>query len=327
MFLRACFLLSVTLLTSISLSAQHFALSRLFYPNATLRADYMPEANMGNNQRYGLSRTSFNGIIPLRSEVDVSFSLRKKFDLRARHFLMLANVSQLKPTQNGIITPDNGYKTASVGVLMLQASLRDRLWIYGGGLGVTESNETFFTPQPFFWGGAARMRILGLHTQIAYGTAVIYNQKFRLIPVFGLNKRLGKQWRVSALLPFRVDVNRRFNEWFNIDMIGAFDGYSGGFQQVMNAEKMFRRSNYQHVKLSVAANAHLFTVFNVSLEAGLGTFRQLRTFNSAHENLITQKPNIAPFIGASVRYITSKSKMSSQFTKKLGLGGESGINW
>lgn len=306
--------------------AQHFALSRLFYPNATLRADFMTDANMGNNQRYGLSRTSFNALIPLRSEVDVSLSFRKKFDLRARHFLMLANASQINPTLNGTINPANGYKTISVGALMLQASLRDRLWIYGGGLGMTESNETFFTPQPFFWGGAARMRILGLHTQIAYGTVLIFNQKLRLIPVFGINKRLGKEWRVSALLPFRADVNYKVNQWFNIDMIGAFDGYSGGFQQVTSVEKSLRRSNYQHVKFSVAANAHLLGVFNVSLEAGLGTFRQLRTFNSARENLGTQTPNIAPFIGASVRYISSKAKLSSQFTKKLGLG-ESGVNW
>ncbi|WP_028667102.1 hypothetical protein [Runella zeae] len=306
--------------------AQHFALSRLFYPNVTLRADYMPSANMGNNQSYGLSRTSFNALIPLRSEVDVSFSLRKKFDLRARHFLMLANASQINPTINNTISPANGYKTASVGVLMLQASLRDRLWIYGGGLGITETNETFFTPQPFFWAGGARMRILGLHTQIAYGTALIFNQKVRLIPIFGFNKRINKQWRASGLLPFRVDVNHRINEWFNIDMIGSFDGYSAGFQHVTSLEKSLRRSNYQHVKFSVAANAHLFTVFNVSLEAGLGTFRQLRTFNSARENLGTERPNIAPFVGASVRYISSKSKLSSQFTRKLGLG-ENGINW
>jgi hypothetical protein len=270
--------------------AQHFALSRLFYPNATLRADYMTNANMGNNQRYGLSRTSFNALIPLRSEVDVAFSLRKKFDLRARHFLMLANASQINPTLNGT------------------------------------TNETFFTPQPFFWGGGARMRILGLHTQIAYGTVLIFNQKLRFVPIFGINKRLSKDWRVSALLPFRADVNYKVNQWFNIDMIGAFDGYSGGFQQITSVEKSLRRSNYQHVKLSLAANAHLLGVFNVSLEAGLGTFRQLRTFNSARENLGTQNPGIAPFVGASVRYISSKAKLSSQFTKKLGLG-ETGINW
>ncbi|MFN4144247.1 MAG: hypothetical protein ACK4GN_00365 [Runella sp.] len=323
--IRACVPLFFVSL-GFSTHAQHFALSRLFYPNATLRAEYMPSASLGNNQTYGLSRTSFNGIIPLRSEVDVSLSLRKKVDLRARHFLMLAHASQINPTINESVQPTNGFKTASVGALMLQASLRDKLWVYGGGIGLTESNETFFMPQPFFWAGGARMRILGIHTQIAYGSALIYNQKFRIIPVFGFNKRLNKQWRISGLLPFRANANYRWNEWFNLDMIGAFDGYSGGFQQVTGLEKALRRSNYQHVKLSVAANAHLFTVLNVSLEAGVGTFRQLRTFNSVRETLSTQNPGIAPFVGASVRYISSKSKLSSQFTRKLGLG-ENGINW
>jgi hypothetical protein len=314
------------LLIAFGSQAQQFGLSRVFYPNVTVRAEYMPAASIGNNQDFGYTRTSFGGMMPLRSEVDVSLSFRKKVDLRARHFLMLANATQINPTYNNAVKPDNGFKTASLGVVMLQASLRDRLWVYGGGLGLTESNETFFTPQPFFWGAAARMRILGIHTQIAYGSALVYSQKLRVIPIFGINKRFNKQWRVAALLPFAADVNYKFSEWLNLDMMAGFDGYSGGFQQLSPTEKLIRRSNYQDIKISAALNAHLFTVLNVSLEAGLSTFRQIRTFNSARETLATQTPGMMPFVGASVRYITSKSKLSSQFTRKLGLG-DGGINW
>lgn len=315
------------LILNFSASAQHFALSRLFYPNVTVRAELLPEAQLGNNQNFGMTRTSLFGMMPLKSEVEAGFGFGKKLDIRARHTLLMANVAQINPNIKGIPTPENGYKTASVGVVILQASLRDKLWVYGGGGGITESNETFFTPQPYLYGGAARMRILGLETQILYGSIVTFSQKFRVVPIFGINKRLNDSWRVSALLPFQAAGNYRFNEWLNIDIIAAMNGYTGGFQQISGSEKLLRRSNYQHIKLSAAANAHLFTVFNVSLEAGFMGMRQLRTFNASRQVMTTQNPALTPFVGVSLRYITSKSKLSNAFTRKLGLGGDGGINW
>jgi hypothetical protein len=314
-------------LIGLSAHCQHFGLSRLFYPNVTLRAEYMPGASAGGGKEFGLTRTSLFGLMPLKTEVEAGFSFKKKFDLRLRHTLLVANIAQLNPTINNAAVPDNGYKSATVGVVMVQASLKDKLWVYGLGGGITETNETFFTPQPFLWGGAARMRVLGLQTQIAYGTAIIYSQKFRIIPIFGINKKLGNHWRASALLPFVIDFNYKANNWFNVDLIGALGGYSGGFQQLSPTEKLLRRDNYQHVKFSIAANAHLFTAFNVSAEVGMTTFRQLRTLNPARETLATLAPAPAPYLGVSVRYITSRSKMSSKLTRKLGLGGDGGINW
>lgn len=314
-------------LLSISASqAQHFALSRLFYPNVTLKADYTVPSSLDGTQDFGLRKTGFFGIIPVQSEVQLGYSLRKKFDLRAVHTVMLAQFNQVQPTLDGTDLPTHGYKTLSLGVIRLQASIKDRLWVYGGGLGMTETNETFFSPQPFFWGGAARMHILGLRTQIMYGSVLAYNQKLRFIPVFGINKGLGRQWRASAMLPFMANVNYKATKWFNVDMLAGLNGYSGGFMVQTPEEKMLRRENYRQIKVGVAANAHLFTVLNVSLEAGVTTFRQLRTFNSARENLTSYTPATTPYIGASVRYITSRSKMSSRFTRKMGLG-ESGINW
>jgi hypothetical protein len=321
-------LFSLLLMTTFSVKAQHFALSRLFYPNVTLKADYNVPSNMGGGtgKDFGYSRAGFFGIVPIQSEVQLGYSLQKKFDLRAVHTVLLTQYTQIQPTVDSKNIPDNGYKTLSVGVIRLQASIKDRLWVYGGGLGMTESNETFFTPQPFFWGGAARMHILGLHTQIIYGSILTYNQKLRFVPVLGVNKRFGRDWRVSALLPFMVNVNYRSTKWFNVDMLAGLNGYSGGFQVQTPEEKMLRRENYRQIKTGISANAHLFTVLNISLEAGVTTFRQLKTFNSAHETLTAYKPATTPYIGASVRYITSKSKLSNRFTRKMGLGG-GGINW
>ncbi|QRR02647.1 hypothetical protein [Dyadobacter sandarakinus] len=320
--LTACILLAATT----SLNAQHFALSRLFYPNVTLKADYTVPASLDGTREYGLTRTGFMGIIPVQSEVQLGYSLRKKFDLRAVHTVMLAQYNQIQPAIDSKNVPDNGYKTLSLGIIRMQASIKDRLWVYGGGLGMTESNETFFSPQPFFWGGAARMHVLGLRTQILYGSVLAYNQKLRFVPVFGINKGLGKAWRVSALLPFMLNVNYRSTKWFNVDMFAGLNGYSGGFQIQTPEEKMLRRENYRQIKTGISANVHLFTVLNVSLEAGMSTFRQLRTFNSARQNLTSYTPAATPYIGASVRYITSRGRLSSKFTKRMGLG-QPGINW
>lgn len=306
--------------------AQHFSLSRLFYPNLTLKADYAVPSSMNGTQDYGVSRTGFLGIIPIHSEVQLGYSLRKKFDLRAVHTVMLAQYNQIQPTVDGKNNPEHGYKTLSLGVIRLQASIKDRLWVYGGGLGMTETNETFFSPQPFFWGGAARMHILGLRTQIMYGSVLAYNQKLRFVPVFGVNKGLGRHWRVSALLPFMANANYKATKWFNVDLLAGLSGYSGGFQIQMPEEKMLRRENYRQIKTGISANAHLFTAINVSVEAGVSTFRQIKTFNSARENLTSYTPATTPYIGASVRYITSRSKLSSKFTRRMGLG-QSGINW
>lgn len=324
-FLRIVFSLSAILLSSGSF-AQQLNLSRMFYPNATLRADYITPSSIGDDAKYGMSRTSFFGMIPIQSEVQVGYSLRKKLDLRAIHTVLVGQFTQHQPTVGGIKTPDNGYKTGSIGAIRMQASIKDRLWVYGAGIGITESNETFFTPQPWFWGGGARMRVLGFQSQLIYGTILTYNQKLRLVPIIGFNKRFAPSWRATAILPFVANVNHKISPWFNVDMMAGLNGYSGGFQVHTSEEKILRRSNYQHVKFGVAANAHLFTVLNVSLEAGVTGFRHLRTFNSARENLESYSPQMAPYIGASVRYFATGSSISSRFTKRLGLG-DKGLIW
>lgn len=318
-------LLFVGIITSAQ--AQQLGLSRLFYPNVTLSANYVASTNSTTTPNFGLTRTSLFGIVPIQSEVQGSFSLKKKFDLRAVHTVLIGQFTQLQPTIEDKKFPDNGYKTISLGAIRLQASVKDRLWVYGAALGMTESNETFFTPQPFFWGGAARMRIIGLRSQIVYGSILTYSQKLRVVPVFGINQRLGKQWRATALLPFMADINYHPTKWFSMDALAGINGYSGGFQVQTAEEKLLRRQNYQHVKLGLSANLHLLTVFNVSAEAGVAGFRQLRTFNSARENLTSSHPPFAPYLGVSVRYLTSQSKFSSKFMGKMGLGQKGALNF
>jgi hypothetical protein len=300
-------------------TAQTPSLSQLFYPNISLRAEYMPEVSAENGTKFGFNRTTALGIIPLSTEISTGFGFGKKLDIEAGHSLLIANVSQIKPTFNGIEKPEGGYKTFGATFVQLKASLREKFWVYGIGGGVTQSNETFFNPQPYFYGGAARLRILGLRTQILYGTAIIYNQKFRIIPIFGFTKALGNDWKVSGILPFRASITYKASPWLHLDLNSIYDGYSAGFQEYTTSEKMIRRQNYQQVRFTLSANAHVLNVLNLGIEGGIGAFRQVKTFNSANETLSNVSLPTAPYIGVSVRYITSKSKLSSKFMKGTGI--------
>lgn len=327
--MRFVFLFFLLLGSVPMVNAQQLNMSRLFYPNATLRAEFHPDASIGADGHYGMTRTSLLGIVPLQSEVQASFSLKKKFDLRAVHTLMYGYYGQVNPTFNGEIVPEHGYKSVSLGVIRLQASLKDRLWVYGGGLGISESNETFFTPRPYLWGGAARMHIFGLQTQLMYGSIIAYNRKLQIVPVFGINKRFNRHWRATAILPFTASVRYNAKKWLSMEGITGLNGYSSGFKVSAPATpelERLNRQNYRHVKLGVAVNAHVLSVFNVSLEGGVTTFRSLKDLGETSQTLNKYQPSAAPYVGASLRYITSKSKLSSKFTRRLGIS-ENGLNW
>ena len=311
-----CFM---TMLSVVKSFAQTPSLSQLFYPNITLRAEYTPESVSDNGTKFGFNRTSAVGIIPLNTEFSAGFGFGKKLDIQARHNLLIANVTQINPTIDGLEKPEGGYKTFGATFIQLKASLREKFWLYGVGGGVTQSNETFFNPQPYFYGGAARLRILGIKTQILYGTAIIYNQKFRIIPIFGFTKGLGSDWKISGILPFRASISYKVSPWLHVDFNSVYDGYSAGFQEYAINEKLIRRQNYQQVRFSLSANANFLNVFNLGLEGGLGTFRHLKTFNSANETLTNLSLPAAPYVGVSLRYITSKSKLSSKFMKGTGI--------
>lgn len=302
--------------------SQNNSFSQLFYPNITLSARSYSGAGLGltgSNDEYSLTRKSVSGFMPIRSEVQVGLGFRKKLDIKAIHTAIGVHITQNEPIigQNDNRT---GFKSVALSLIQLKASIREKLWIYGGGIGFSESNETFFSPQPFLWGGAARMRVLGVHTQILYGSAVVFNQKFRLIPVFGFNKKLGDNWQISGILPFQASANRKVTNWFNVELNAAMKGYSAGYQLDINNEKVPRKENYQHLNLSLSANAHVLKAFNLSIEGGLAGLRQLRTFNASNERVSSLNPEIGPYIGASVRYLTSKSNFSSKFLNKTGIG-------
>lgn len=299
--------------------SQNQSISQLFYPNISIQAKSYTGASViaeGANKELGLTRTNITGFVPLRSEVQAGIGFRKKLDLRAIHTVAAVHLAQ---NDRDLGNSTQNYKTVSAAVLQLQASIRQRLWIYGAGIGYTEAQESFFTPRPYFWAGGARIRVLGVGTQVLYGSALLYNQKFKVIPVFGLNKKLGKKWRVSGILPFNASLSYKFNEWCNIEWLNTMRGYSAGYQTDIAGEKVPFRENLKQINTGLSLNFHLIKAFNISVEGGVSGMRTLNTFNAADKKIGNLLPNGTTYIGVGVRYLTSKSKFSSKFMNRVGI--------
>ena len=133
-----------------------------------------------------------------------------------------------------------------------------------------------------------------------------------------MRKKLGKDWRISGLLPFQASVSRKITDWFNVSGNVSYNGFSGGFQEILGTEKLPRKENYSQVKFGLAANFHLLKVINLSLEGGLASFRNLAIKNAFGENIASFSPETAPYFGMSFRYIASKSSVSSKLLGKIG---------
>jgi hypothetical protein len=321
--LKKLSLLSFLALLAANVFGQNQSFSQLFYPNITLAASSYSPASYptdGPAATYGNTRSQISGFMPIRSEVQVGLGFRKKLDLRAVHTVLGVHIAQNNTEYSPNNTAQNRYKSVALSLLQLKASVRDKLWLYGAGLGFSQAEESFFSPTPFIWGGAARMRALGLHKQILYGSAILYNQKLRITPVFGANVKFAKHWRLVGLLPFQASVSRQVGNFFNLELYSKLAGYSAGYQQVINFEKTPRRENLRQVNLGLSANVHALKVFSLSLSGGYMLQRQLKTFNAAQEPLGTLKPEPSPYVGVSVRYLTSKSNFSSKFLNKVGIG-------
>jgi hypothetical protein len=299
--------------------SQNNSFSQLFYPNISMGYKGYKAASLGGELgKYQINRSHISGFVPLRSEVQLGVGFRKKLDLKAVHTVLGVHISQneaIKTNQTG-----QNFRTASVTLLQMTASVREKLWLYGGGLGFSEAQESFFSPSPYFWGGGARLRALGLNRQIMYGSILVFNQKIKVVPIVGANLKINKHWRVAGILPFRASLSRSFTEWLNLELSGGLTGYSAGYKQELNFEKIPRKENLRQIEIGLNLNAHLAKAFSISVGGGLSTARQLNIYNASAEKLSTNSIAGAPYFGASIRYITSKSNFSSKFLNKVGIG-------
>lgn len=300
---------------------QNYSFGQFFYPNVTLTArQYQGVSIMTNgNTAFEHSRTGGSAIVPIRSEVQLGIGFRKKLDFRAVH---TAAVGQF--TSNSVIRSfdkPRDFKTVSLGIIQMQASIRDKIWIYGGGVGFTEDKESFFNPNPFIWGGAARMHVLGLNSQILYGSAVVFNQKFKVIPVFGVNQKLGKKWRVEGILPFQLSVSHKLNSWLTAEGQANLRGYSGSYKTEINNVNIGLKQNLSQVDLGLGLNAHLAKMFNIGIEGGYSNRIRFVIYDAANvPSPAGFDPKNGFYVGANIRYLTSKSKLSSKFLNRVGIG-------
>jgi hypothetical protein len=304
----------VICLQATTLFGQNYSISQLFYPNVSL--SHRSSLFQTNGQPTSYTRSGALAFVPLRTEIQAGIGFRKKLDIKAIHTLAAL---QYANHQSAFNTTDT-YKTVGAHVLQLNASLRNKVWLYGGGIAYTEASKSFFTPSPMFWGGAARMRVFTPNSMIVYGTAIAFNQKIKVIPVIGANQKLGKHWRLSGILPFQTSLSYKITNWCNAEWHTALRGYTAGFKQELpNTPVLSLRENFKQINSGVSVNFHIAKAINLSLEGGYAYAPESKTVDANGETISKVQADPSPFLGVSLRYATSKSKLSSKFMNRIGL--------
>jgi hypothetical protein len=307
---------ALTLMFSSAAVAQNYSISQLFYPNINLSYRNTLGVNKETSQNQDYTRSGAMAFIPLRTELQAGIGFRKKLDIRAIHTVAAVNYANHQSAYNTLDT----YKTVGVHVLQLNASLRDKVWLYGGGVGYTEASKSFFTPSPLLWGGAARLRVFTPNSMIIYGSAIMFNQKLQLIPIIGANQKLGKHWRISGILPFQASVSYKLNNWCNAEWHTALRGYTAGYKEgLTNSPVVNLREHYQQINSGLSVNFHVAKAINLSLEGGYAFDPKVKTLDASGNTIEKTSAENSPFVGVSLRYITSKSKLSSKFMNRIGL--------
>ncbi|MCY7349539.1 MAG: hypothetical protein LH606_02565 [Cytophagaceae bacterium] len=303
-----------------SAQAQLFTPTRIFASGVNLRAEVMPTAGLSDTARFGYARFNVQGIIPIRGGAGLklhNFKL-KKIDVEINQMFLAVNVGYRAPTfsfPNPEISPvKQPFYTASAALTGIHASLRDKIWLYAVGIGVSETDELLDrkTARPYGMGGAVRVRIAGLRTQWFYGGGVLFEPgKITPVPIAGVQTRLfTKNTRLTVILPVQVTLAQRLNKktWGEIGVSAG--GFNTGYQAAAFGPNAIRLA-YRQWKGSVSLNVSPIKPVNLSVEAGVAAFRSL-TVSRAGDQLREFTPAMSPFVAVSAYFNLSKSLLDSR---------------
>ncbi|MFT4033507.1 MAG: hypothetical protein QM669_13895, partial [Siphonobacter sp.] len=309
-FLSICaFLLATTTYAQLSLTP-----TRIFASGINLRAEVTPAARMNDTARLGYSRFNVQGIIPLRGGAGVklhNFRLRK-IDVEVNQMFLAVNLGYRTPNFS-FEKNDPGIYTVSAAITGIHASLRDKIWLYAAGLGVSEPEAllTYSKARPYGMGGAVRVRIAGLRTQWFYGGAIIFEPgRITPIPIGGINTRIAKGSRLTLVLPLLMSYSQKLapKVWGEVGM--AAGGFNAGYLSPSFNPNAIRLA-YRQGKASFTLNYSPIKPIQLSVEAGVTGVRSLKVMR-AGDVLQKHTINTAPFMAVSCYFSMSKSLLDSK---------------
>ncbi|MDR6193436.1 hypothetical protein [Siphonobacter sp. SORGH_AS_0500] len=312
--MRILLTLFTLLLTSSTYAQLSLTPTRIFASGVNIRAEVTPAAKMNDTARLGYSRFNVQGIVPIRGGAGVkfhNFNLRK-IDVEINQMFLVVNAGYRQPNFS-FDKNDQGIYTGSLVLTGIHASLRDKIWLYAAGLGVSETDEllNFSKARPYGMGGAVRVRIAGPRTQWFYGGAVVFEPgRITPIPIAGINTRIAKGTRLMLVLPLQASVSQKITKkvWGEVGV--AAGGFNAGYL-TPNLNPNALRLAYRQAKASFTVNYSPIKPVQLSFEAGMTGLRTLKTMR-AGDVLEKFTINSSPFMAVSCYFNLSKSILDSR---------------
>ncbi|PMD92751.1 hypothetical protein BWI97_19380 [Siphonobacter sp. BAB-5405] len=312
--MRILFTVGMLLWASLSYAQLSLTPSRIFASGINVRAEVTPAASINDTARLGYSRFNVQGIIPIRGGAGVkfhNFNLRK-IDVEINQMFLAINAGYRMPNFS-FDKNDQGIYTVSAAITGIHASLRDKIWVYAVGLGVSETEDlfSFSKARPYGVGGAVRVRIAGLRTQWFYGGAVVFEPgRITPIPIGGINARIAKNTRLTLILPLQASIAQKVSKQTWLEAGIAAGGFNAGYL-TPNLNPNAIRLAYRQGKASFTVNYSPIKPVQLSFEAGMTGLRTLKTMR-AGDVLEKFTINSSPFMAVSCYFNLSKSVLDSR---------------
>ncbi len=296
-------------------SGQSFRFGYLFAPGATIGGEYAMPATVNDSLSFDLARYRAQLTIPLKTKVktDLNFDKLKKLDfsgvdLKARQDFLMFNYGQRYPGFEGFATDNQNIHTVSVGYTGISAGLRKGIWIYSANIYLAESAESFgtgFRPNALLYG--VRVRLNNLKFIYFYGAGAVYNfGQFLPVPIFGFTNKIGKNLRLTAILPVQVSLSYKLSKTFKVEQINTLSGFNPVY--VTAASQM----NFRHVKSNITFLMKLDKGFSASLEGGYSWWRGLNVYDKPFhfQSDFDMKP--APYLSLNINYNLGRGLLESK---------------
>ena len=288
--------------------------ARIFASGVNLRAEFIPAASLNDSARFSSVRYNVQGIVPIRGGAGIklhNFNLRK-IDIEFNQMFLAFNLGYRVPEFSFEKDPQPLY-TVAAAITGIHASLRDKIWLYGVGIGGTETadNLTVKRVKPYGMGGAERVKIAGLRTQWFYGGAVLFEPgRITPVPIVGVNTRITKNSQLMVAFPFLATYSHKVGKktWAEVGL--ATGGFNAGYQ-LPEFSAATARLAYRQGKGSFSLNYNPVKPIQLSAEVGVTAFRNMKVMQ-AGEVLQKWPVGTSPFLALSCYVNFSRSLLDKR---------------
>jgi hypothetical protein len=308
-----CFLL-VLLLPTQSLLAQSLGLNWLFKPGMRFTTSFIPKQNVQDTINFGMMHFNTSLIIPVKGKAELNLG---ELNLRGSQTFLTVNAGT-RFLQTELLGFQKLTHNFSFGITHLEANMKNGVWFYTVNMGVVESPETFDKISPFFIGAAAKIVMRDFYNHNIYGVGITYNYD-RLIPfpLFGINRQLSDNWKLSMMLPAYAELIYSKKEDFQFAIRTDFSTFRTGIipanERRLSPAQLREKASLQYRDVRLAASVRYAPSNRIRFlgQVGVAAFRSLRTFQGA-EIIQSLVPPIAPFINLAVHINFGNAPLGSQ---------------